>query len=778
MRIWLVALALAAPETLFAQAKVGPAGGYAGVATALDAFIREQVEDKRLPALSIALIDDQKIVWAEGYGFADPKTKKAATAETAYRVGSVSKLFTDLAVMRLVEKGVLDLDAPVSRYLSDFKPKNPFATAITLRHLMCHRSGLVREPPVGSYFDPTEPTLEKTVLSLNATTLLHEPGSKTKYSNAGVTVVGRVLAVMRKEPFAGYLERDLLGPLGMKSSSFAPTAATRERLAKAVMWTYHGKEFPAPTFELGSAPAGCMVSTVLDLGRFASALFAGGKAGDKVILDKKTLEAMWSPQFVPAGTKQGFGLGFAVASWKDRRRIGHNGAIYGFATDVSVLPEDKLGVVVIASCDCANAVATRVADLALEHMIAAREKKPFPAIERTKPLPAEMLSWAGRYTSDKNVFDLRASAGKLYFHPTKGGFRIELRLSGKALVADDRLGQGMRLEPTEKGFRIGKDEYVSTPGKKPEPIPATWRGLIGEYGWDHNILYILEKDGKLTALIEWFFEYPLERDSEDVYLFPKDFGLYPGEKLRFRRDKAGRAVAVEAAGVKFARRAMDGEDGSTFRIKPIRPLDELRKEAAKAKPPEERGTLFRKNELVELVKLDPSVKLDVRYATTNNFLSIPFYASPRAFLQKPAAEAMVRVHRRLAKRGFGLMVHDGYRPWSVTKMFWEATPANLRIFVADPQQGSRHNRGCAVDLTLYDRATGKPVEMVGGYDEMSDRSYPDYPGGTSLQRWHRDLLRRAMEAEGFTVYEAEWWHYDYKDWRKYPIGNMTFESIP
>ena len=89
--------------------------------------------------------------------------------------------------------------------------------------------------------------------------------------------------------------------------------------------------------------------------------------------------------------------------------------------------------------------------------------------------------------------------------------------------------------------------------------------------------------------------------------------------------------------------------------------------------------------------------------------------------------------------------------------------------MADPSKGSRHNRGCAVDLTLYDLKTGKPVEMVGGYDEFSDRSYPDYPGGTSRQRWHRDLLRRAMEAEGFTVYEAEWWHFDYKDWRKYPI---------
>jgi serine beta-lactamase-like protein LACTB len=110
-------------------------------------------------------------------------------------------------------------------------------------------------------------------------------------------------------------------------------------------------------------------------------------------------------------------------------------------------------------------------------------------------------------------------------------------------------------------------------------------------------------------------------------------------------------------------------------------------------------------------------------------------------------------------------------------MFWDATPEEQHVFVADPSQGSRHNRGCAVDLTLYDRKTGKPVEMVGGYDEMSDRSYPDYLGGTSLQRYHRDLLRRAMQEESFTVYEAEWWHFDYKDWRKYPILNKTFEEL-
>jgi D-alanyl-D-alanine dipeptidase len=97
--------------------------------------------------------------------------------------------------------------------------------------------------------------------------------------------------------------------------------------------------------------------------------------------------------------------------------------------------------------------------------------------------------------------------------------------------------------------------------------------------------------------------------------------------------------------------------------------------------------------------------------------------------------------------------------------------------VADPQQGSRHNRGCAVDLTLYDLKTGNAVDMVSGYDEFSDRAYPDYLGGTSRQRALRALLRGAMESEGFKVYEAEWWHFDYRDWRQYPILNQTFEEL-
>ena len=215
---------------------------------------------------------------------------------------------------------------------------------------------------------------------------------------------------------------------------------------------------------------------------------------------------------------------------------------------------------------------------------------------------------------------------------------------------------------------------------------------------------------------------------------------------------------------------------ASFRITPVRPVEYLRAEALKDQPPHEQGT-FRKSDLVELTKLDPTIKLDIRYATTNNFLGTPLYTQARAFLQRPAALALVRAHRELKAHGYGLIIHDGYRPWYVTKIFWDATPDDKKIFVADPAEGSKHNRGCAVDLSLYDLKTGKEVAMPSGYDEMTKRAYADYAGGTTDERARRALLRQAMEEQGFKVIPDEWWHFDYKDWKEYPILNVRFEDL-
>ena len=197
---------------------------------------------------------------------------------------------------------------------------------------------------------------------------------------------------------------------------------------------------------------------------------------------------------------------------------------------------------------------------------------------------------------------------------------------------------------------------------------------------------------------------------------------------------------------------------------------------AQDRPPTDPGAT-RTADLVELVKLDPTIKLDIRYAGTNNFLGKPVYKESRAFLQRPAAEALLKAHQQLAKSGYGLLIHDGYRPWAITKLFWDMTSGFQREFVADPKTGSKHNRGCAVDLTMYDLATGLAVEMPGGYDEMTPRSYPDYPGGPPEARAKRDLLRQAMEGHDFTVEPNEWWHFNFKDWKEYPILDIAFSEI-
>jgi len=198
--------------------------------------------------------------------------------------------------------------------------------------------------------------------------------------------------------------------------------------------------------------------------------------------------------------------------------------------------------------------------------------------------------------------------------------------------------------------------------------------------------------------------------------------------------------------------------------------------AAQEGPPKD-PKATRAADLVELVKLDPTIKLDIRYAGANNFLGKPVYKEARAFLQRPAAEALLAAHKELAKDGYGLMIHDGYRPWAITKLFWDMTSGFQREFVADPKTGSKHNRGCAVDLTMYDLGTGRVVEMPGGYDEMTRRSYPDYPGGPPEARAKRDLLRRAMERHDFTVESNEWWHFNYRDWQLYPILDIAFTEI-
>lgn len=186
---------------------------------------------------------------------------------------------------------------------------------------------------------------------------------------------------------------------------------------------------------------------------------------------------------------------------------------------------------------------------------------------------------------------------------------------------------------------------------------------------------------------------------------------------------------------------------------------------------------YRENELIEIVKLDPTIKLDIRYATKNNFLGRCVYKVAKAYLQNPVAQDLVKANKELKPHGYGFLIFDGYRPWSVTKLFWDEIHPSKRQFVADPKVGSIHNRGCAIDLTLYDLKTGKEIKMPSQFDEFNKKAYPTYKSGTKEEIKNRDFLINIMKKYNFTVHSQEWWHYNHKDCNKYQILDLSFEEI-
>lgn len=307
-------------------------------------------------------------------------------------------------------------------------------------------------------------------------------------------------------------------------------------------------------------------------------------------------------------------------------------------------------------------------------------------------------------------------------------------------------------------------------GQAPAAPPAEMAGLVGQYGTGvTNLLDIYESGGELFAQGQGLIAAKLSRRAADVW-------ASGAIVLTFERGAGGRGAATTLRGRRLERIDLGALAEARIRAGVRADPARLKAEARAASPPVQPAPK-RRSDLVDLATVDPTIRFDIRYAGADNFMGIALYERPAAYLQRPAAEAVGRVHRALKARGYGLLIHDAYRPWFVTKMFWDATPAESRIFVANPANGSRHNRGAAVDLTLYDLATGRAVEMPGRYDELSRRSFADYVGGTSRQRWHRDLLRGEMEAQGFTVYAEEWWHYDFGGWRDWGLGNRTFDEL-
>ena len=276
-------------------------------------------------------------------------------------------------------------------------------------------------------------------------------------------------------------------------------------------------------------------------------------------------------------------------------------------------------------------------------------------------------------------------------------------------------------------------------------------------------------------------------ETSNIYLFESSYivgfisALFSGVfacKVMLRIVKESKLIyfsvyclLVGSIGIYFGSKNSD----ETFYITPIKEISELREISKNSNPPY-LDSLDSHKKLIDLKKLDEEFKLDIRYASSNNFMRSKFYENERAFFDICAADRLIEAKNDLKELGYGIIIYDAYRPWFVTKMFWEGTPENLKNFVANPENGSSHNKGCAIDIGLYDIETGESVIMISGYDEFTERAYPNYLGGSKRQRDIRDMLIKVMEKNDFTVYEYEWWHFNYNKCNS-GIMNYSFSEL-
>jgi len=535
-----------------------PAGKYAEAARQLEEFINAELERGLVTGLSVAFIDDQEVVWSKGFGLADKANQTPATKDTIYRVGSISKLFTDIGIMQQVEAGKIDLDADIKTYIPDFRIGDPFETGTppTLRQLMTHLSGFPRESPVGSYFDSTFPSLEDTVRSIYDTELVHPPLTVTKYSNIAVTLVGYALQLVSGQEYIEYQREHLLGPLGMTSSDFVLTPELEGRLSKAYMWVADGREIEAPWFELATVPAGNLYSTVGDLGKFLSCLFAGGKVGETQIVQPETLDQMFTIQFTGEGQRRYFGLGFVVGDYRGHKTVGHTGGIYGFNTIVTGLPDEKLGVIVLVNEDLCGGAMSRIHNKALDLLLQAKLGEEPPAEPEIVSVATEVLgSYVGEFESSRYWAEVTQEAGGLKLN-LSGQVSDLLPLSETEFLVDGKMFNRGRLvfEADESGavnkMILGRGEEFARvdPEAVPE-VPGHWNEFVGSYGQEFIPVIVSIHHGHLYAFLENEFDYRLTPVSDTVFNLPP--GMYEGQQLEFKLDDDGEVSSIVMAYVEF-----------------------------------------------------------------------------------------------------------------------------------------------------------------------------------------------------------------------------------
>ena len=465
-------------------------------------LIKNEMKERNVTGLSIALVDDQRVVWAEGFGFADKFKNVPAKPETIYRTGSISKLFTATAAMQLVEQGKLDIDKPLQTYLPDFSIKSrlPNGGPITPRNIMTHHSGLPSNFRKGMWTKNPEP-FENIVEQIKDEYVANTPEFIFSYSNLGISLLGNALERVTGQAYASYMDASVLSPLGMIHSSFSQGPDHPSLAAKSYR---KGEEVEETA--LRDLPAGGLNSTVLDLSRFMQMVFAEGRAGEHQIIRPETLVEMLRPQnTAPLDLDDRIGLAWILGRTDIQNAglvAGHDGATLCQRSQLLVLPEHKLGIVVLANSATAGGVVHKVAAEALKLALESKtglqqpEKKKTELPSEVKLTREELLTYEGHYDTFAGVVQVSCKSDYLEVRALNKTLRLIPRADGLLYLQHRLLGLfsislgawddiGISLVSISgrnvlKGRRNGR-EWLVGERIQPVPIPEKMLRHIGEY---------------------------------------------------------------------------------------------------------------------------------------------------------------------------------------------------------------------------------------------------------------------------------------------------------
>ncbi len=476
-------------------------GDYSFAKTYLTWLIEETMVEQNVEGLSIALVDEQKVVWAQGFGYADAANKIPATPETVYRMGSISKLFTDTLVMQLAEQGKLNIDKPLQAYLPDFSIKTRFTDAgpITPRNIMSHHSGLPGDMSNGMWIQQPKPFSEL-VGQLKDQYVAYPPNMMWSYSNLGLTLLGTMVERVVGQDFNVYAKQQLLQPLGMVNAEFSQ-ALSGNNVAKAYKNYNETNEIP-----LRDTPAGGLNANVLDMSRFIKMVFADGKVNGRQILRPETLKEMLRSQNEQVALDVGFQIGLG---WMLRNNLNigtiaeHGGATLYHRSQLSLLPEHKLGVIISVNSPPTGDLLMKVTNTALKLAVAVKTGKQIAIDDDDQPQQStriltaeEREKAAGQYATVLGYIKLTADGDELvteingktldFVTRQDGYFSLRYKLFGLFPIQFKALSDvGLSLRSIA-GHDLVLAHYqgqtfVVGEKIKPVPIPSALRNRLGEY---------------------------------------------------------------------------------------------------------------------------------------------------------------------------------------------------------------------------------------------------------------------------------------------------------